>query len=275
MMPPDTLPKLGILAGGGELPRVLIAACRAQGRDVFVVALKSQCDPQTTQGVDHAWVRMGAAGKAIDTLKANNVVELVMAGRIRKPSMAQLMPDARAMKFMASGVLNKGDDTLLSALVEDLETREGFRVVGVHDVMPELLAPEGVLGAYAPSDEDQPSIREAVHAARDLGAQDIGQAAVAKGEHIIALEDRSGTDAMLESLKGHADAQGAVLAKMMKPGQEKRADLPTIGVATIEHAHAAGLKGVVVHAGGSLIIDRAAVVEMADRLRLFVVGVAP
>lgn len=273
MMPPDTLPKLGILAGGGELPRLLIEACRASGRAVFVIALKSQCDPETTQGVDHAWVRIGAAGKAIDVLKANDVVELVMAGRIRKPSMAQLMPDARTMKFMASGVMNKGDDTLLSAIIEELEQREGFRLVGVHDVMPELLAPEGVLGAVVPDADDRASIDEAIHAARDLGARDIGQAAVAKGAAVVALEDRSGTDAMLESLKGNPDARGAVLAKMMKPGQEKRADLPVVGVTTIERAAAAGLKGVVVHADASLIIRRDAVIAAADRLGVFVMGV--
>lgn len=275
MMPPENLPKLGILAGGGELPRLLINTCRAQGREVFVIALKSQCDQETAKDVDHAWLRLGAAGKAIEILKSNNVVELVMAGRIQKPSMAQLMPDARTMKFMASGMLGKGDDTLLSAIVEELETREGFRFVGVHDVMPELLAPEGVLGTIAPDDNDQPSITEAVHAARDLGAKDLGQAAVARGNRVIALEDRAGTDAMLDSLKGNAEAQGGVLAKMLKPGQETRADLPTIGVTTIEYAAEVGLKGVVVHAGGALIINRPDVVAAADRLGLFLVGVHP
>lgn len=273
-MPPDPAPKLGILAGGGELPRLLIDACRTSGREIFVIAFKGQCDQHTPQDVDHAWVRLGAAGKAIDILKANGVRELVMAGRIQKPSAAQLMPDARTMKFMASGMMGKGDDTLLSAIVHELEAREGFHFVGVHDVMPELLAPEGALGAIVPDVSDQDSIDEAIHAARDLGAQDIGQAVVAKGGAIVAMEDRAGTDAMLERLKGSVDARGGVLAKMMKPGQEMRADLPTIGVATIENAAAVGLKGVVVQAGGSLIIRREDVIEAADRLGLFVIGVA-
>ena len=275
MMPPDKLPKLGILAGGGELPRLLVEACRRVGRDVFVIALKSQCDKETTSGVDHAWVRLGAAGKAIELLKAEGVVELVMAGRIKKPSVAQLMPDARTMKFLATGIMGKGDDALLSKIVEQLEVSEGFRVVGVHDVMPELLAGAGVLGTHAPMDDDQLSLDTAVHAARDLGARDIGQAAVAVGGQVIALEERAGTDAMLENLMGNQQARGGVLAKMMKPGQEKRADLPTIGVATIEHAAVVGLKGVAVHAGSSLIINRAAVIDAADRLGLFVVGVDP
>ncbi|MFC1672821.1 LpxI family protein [Pseudomonadota bacterium] len=269
------LPKLGILAGGGELPRLLIQACQSAGRPVFVIAFKGQCDKKTTADVDHAWVRIGAAGKSIELLKANGVEELVMAGRIQKPSVSQLMPDARTLKFLANGVMNKGDDSVLSAIVHTLETDEGFTFVGVHDVMPELLAPEGVLGSVLMDEDGARAMHAAVHAALDLGAQDTGQAAVATGAAMVALEDRAGTDAMLKGLKGNADAHGAVLAKMCKPGQEKRADLPTIGVATIEHAAAAGLAGVVVEAGASLIINRTAVIEAADRLGLFLVGAKP
>lgn len=273
-MPPKAA-KLGILAGGGELPRLLIQACRAAGRDVFVVAFKAQCDLQTTLDVEHVWVNIGKAGSTIDQLHANAVREVVMAGSIRKPSMAQLMPDARAVKVIASGLFHKGDDSLLSAIVQMLEREEGFHVVGVHEVMPELLAPEGVLGGFSPSDADQISIRTAVGAAKNLGAKDIGQAAVARAERIVALEERAGTDAMLTNLQGNADANGAVLAKMCKPDQERRADLPAIGVATLENAARAGLRGVVVEAGGALIINRAAVIAAADRTGLFVIGVTP
>lgn len=279
MMPPEPTPsgapKLGILAGGGELPRLLIQACRAGGRDVFVLAFKNQCDRETADGVDHAWVRLGAAGKALDALKAAGVKELVMAGRIQKPTMAQLMPDARALKFLAGGAMGKGDDSLLRTIVEKLESQEGFRIVGVHHVMPELLAPAGVLGRIAPADDDARAIERAVHAARDLGSKDLGQAAVATADAVIALEERAGTDAMLEALVGNAAARGAVLAKMMKPGQEKRADLPTIGVATISNAAQAGLKGVVVEAGASLILERERVIAAADAAGVFVMGVTP
>lgn len=274
-MMPARAAKLGILAGGGELPRLLIDACQRIGRDVFVIAFKAQCDPKTVVGVDHAWVGVGKAGKSIEHLKANAVEELVMAGSIKKPSIAQLMPDARTLKFFASGVLNKGDDTLLSAIVQSLEAEEGFRMVGVHDVMPELLCPEGVLGSVIPSDADQASILTAIHAAIELGEKDLGQAAVAHEGRIVALEERAGTDAMLKSLGGNSDAKGAVLAKMLKPGQERRADLPTIGVATIENAARAGLGGVVIEAGASLIINRDAVIRTANAAGLFVVGVKP
>lgn len=273
-MPPKAA-KLGILAGGGELPRLLIQTCRTMGRAVFVIAFKDQCDPQTTLDVDHAWLNIGKAGQAIDQLHANAVREVVMAGSINKPTMAQLMPDARALKVIASGLFNKGDDSLLSAIVQLLEREEGFHVVGVHEVMPDLLAPEGVLGSFSPSEADQVSIHTAVGAAKKLGAKDIGQAAVARADSIVALEERAGTDAMLTNLRGNLAANGAVLAKMCKPEQERRADLPAIGVATIENAARAGLRGVVVEAGGALIINRAAVIAAADQTGLFVVGITP
>jgi len=273
MLPKD--PKLGILAGGGVLPRLLIKACQKAGRAVFVIAFQDQCDPATVQGVDHAWVRIGRAGKSIDLLRANKVQQLVMAGHITKPSLAQLMPDAKTLKFIAGGILNKGDDGLLSAIVVDLESNEGFTFVGVHDVMPELLTPEGVLGKVQPNEADQGAIKTAVKAALDLGAQDVGQAVVASEGRVVAQESRSGTDAMLKGLAGVPEAKGCVLAKMCKPRQEKRADLPTIGVVTIENAKLAGLSGVVVEAEASLIIERAAVIAAADQAGIFVIGVKP
>jgi len=267
--------KIGLLAGGGDLPRLLIQACARAGREVFVIAFKGQCDVATVDGVDHAWVRLGASGTAIEELRAHGAFQLVMAGRIHKPKMSQLMPDARTLKFLLGGALNKGDDSLLKAIIQNLEAEEGFTFVGVHDVMPDLLAPEGVLGHVLPDEDGAKAMHVAVHAALDLGAQDLGQAAVAGAGGVIALEDRNGTDAMLTGLKGNAAAKGCVLAKMCKPGQERRADLPTIGVATIEHGAAIGLKGVVVEAGASLIVDRAAVIEAADRLGLFLIGAKP
>lgn len=268
-------PKLGILAGGGELPRLLIAACREAGRDVFVVAFKDQCDTQTTVGVDHAWVRLGAAGAALKALRKNGVKDLVMAGRIKRPSFTGLMPDVSAVRFLAGGLFNKGDDGLLRGIIKTLEEDEGFRIVGVHDVLPELLSPEGVIGSIAPAEDAQIDIAAAQEAARRLGAEDKGQAAVALGGHTVALEERDGTDAMLARLIEGGQARGGVLAKMCKPGQEKRADLPAIGLKTVENAARAGLKGIVVEAGASIIVRRDQVAQAADEKGLFVMGVKP
>ncbi|MCW8915815.1 MAG: UDP-2,3-diacylglucosamine diphosphatase LpxI [Magnetovibrio sp.] len=267
------LPKLGILAGGGELPRLLIQSCREQGREVFVIAFKNQCDPATVEDVDHVWVRLGAAGSSIRHLRNSNVTNLVMAGAIKRPGFWSLMPDLRALRFVAGGWLNKGDDGLLRALIRMLEDEEGFRVIGAHEIRPELLSPVGILGSVQPSATTDSSINAAVKAARDLGVQDKGQAAVARDDRIIALEGADGTDAMLRHLIKSGDAQGAVLAKMTKPQQDTRVDLPTIGLRTVENAHRAGLKGIIVEAGSSIIVDRDQVIAKANELGLFVVGV--
>jgi len=271
---------LGILAGGGVLPRLLIQSCAAQGRAVFVVAFKGQCDADTVAGVDHAWVRLGAAGTSIQVLKDHGVRDLVMAGHIRRPSMAALRPDVRALAFLAGGVLNKGDDGLLRTIMSGLERDEGFRLFGAHELCPDLLAAPGALAHRQPDPGDRVDIDIAVRGALDLGAADKGQAAVAVNGQLVAVEGPDGTDAMLAGLAGVAQpgtdkqTRAGVLAKMSKPGQDRRADLPTIGQKTIENAHAAGLKGVVVEAGGAIIVDRDAVRKSADDLGLFVVGVA-
>lgn len=269
------LPKLGILAGGGELPRLLIGACRKVGRDVFVLAFDGQCDPETVDQVDHAWVRLGAAGTSIKILKDHGVEQLVMAGRIRRPGIVSMLPDFRTVRFLATGVFNKGDDGLLRAIISELETQEGFRMVGVHDVMPELLAPEGPIGSISPQAEDEDNIRAAVKAALELGAQDKGQAAVTLHGQTVALEEQDGTDAMLKRLIASGAARGGVLAKMTKPGQERRADLPAIGARTVENVHAAGIKGIVVEAGGAVIVGREELVKEADEKGVFVIGVKP
>ena len=168
-------PKLGIVAGSGELPRLLIRSCREHGRGVFVVALQNHCDLETVEGVDHAWVRIGAGGTSIRLLREAGVTDLVMAGAVKRPGFWSLMPDWRTLKFLMGGWLSKGDDGLLSAIVKTLETQEGFRIVGAHDVRPELLSPEGVLGDVTPSDTDQVSINSAVRAAKDLG--EVGESA--------------------------------------------------------------------------------------------------
>lgn len=266
---------LGIVAGSGELPRQLIRSCREQGRRVFVIALKNHCDPETVAGVDHAWVRIGAGGASIRLLRQAGVTELVMAGAVKRPGFWALMPDWRTLRFLMGGWLNKGDDGLLSAVVRTLEAEEGFRIVGAHQVRPELLSPEGVLGRVEPSADDQRSIETAVRAAKDLGAADKGQAAVGRDGDVVALEGPDGTDAMLTRLIDSGDATGGVLAKMTKPGQETRVDLPTIGLRTVVNAYKAGLKGIVVEAGSSIIVDREDVLAKADELGLFVQGVKP
>ena len=277
----ETGPKVGIIAGGGELPQRLIKACQKSGQAFHVVAFKGQADPELSNGLEgfegHIdWVRLGAVGKALSILKHNGCHDLVMGGTIKRPSIMALLPDARAMKFIIkTGAYALGDDGLLSAIVRFLETEEGFRVIGVHHVLPQLLAPIGTLGKHQPDPVGLGDLKVAVHAALDLGRKDQGQGAVGEAGTVLALEEKDGTDAMLKrvgNMKSRSPI-GGVLVKVVKPGQERRVDLPTIGVATVESAAKAGLKGIGVEAGGAIIMDRAQMIEAADRLNLFIIGI--
>lgn len=267
-------PKLGILAGGGDLPALMISACRASDREFFVLAFEGQAEPEIVEAVPHAWVRLGASGKALSLLREAGAEDLVMAGRITRPSLAGLRPDKRALRFL--GTLGKaafGDDSLLSAIIAGLE-KEGFRVIGAETLIDGLLADEGIYGAHAPDELARSDIERGVEVARGIGALDVGQAVVVQDGIVLGAEAVEGTDALLARCRLlRREGPGGVLVKMRKPQQERRVDLPTIGVETIVAAAAAGLRGVAIEAGGAMVIDRSKVVAAADGDGLFVIGV--
>lgn len=270
--------KLGIIAGGGELPRRVAEACQKQGRPYFILALDGFADPALLSEDEHPGtiVRMGAAGKGFSALHQNGVEDVVMVGPVRRPSLGDLRPDWKAAKFFARvGLRALGDDGLLRGVIKEIET-EGFRVIGVGDILgDEILAPEGVMGRHVPDEQALADIQRGVEVALGLGALDVGQGCVVQQGIVLAVEAVEGTDAMLARCHGlRRDGLGGVLIKVRKPQQEDRADLPTIGVATVEAAHAAGLRGIAVSAKGALVVNREQTVARADRLGLFVTGVS-
>jgi DUF1009 family protein len=186
-----------------------------------------------------------------------------------------LRPDWRAAKFLARvGYRALGDDGLLKAIIREFEG-EGFRVVGADAILSSAVAPVGPLGRHAPDAQAEDDIALGFRIVRALGALDIGQAAVVQQGLVLGVEAIEGTDALIARCAGlRREGAGGVLVKAPKPGQERRADLPTIGPRTVEAAAAAGLRGIAIEAGASLVIDRAALVAAADRTGLFVVGVA-
>jgi DUF1009 family protein len=265
--------RLGIIAGSGALPRRLVDTCRAAGRDIFVLALEGAAEPQALEGVPHAWCRLGAAAKGLAILRENHVSELVLAGGVRRPSLAALRPDWRAAKLFARiGYRALGDDGLLSAVVDELE-REGFRVIGADQVLVAGLAAVGPLGESRPDAQAMADIEHGLRIARVLGALDIGQAVVVQQGLVLGVEAIEGTDALLRRCgRLRREGPGGVLVKIEKPGQEQRADRPTIGPRTVALAAAAGLRGIAVEAGATIVLDRDEVAVAADRAGLFVVG---
>lgn len=267
--------KLGLIAGGGDLPLRLAEAARAAGRPLYILALEGSAAPALTASGEHGSVRLGAVGEAVRLLREAGVEEICFAGKVQRPSIFELRPDARAAKFLARvGWRALGDDGLMSAIVKEL-AEEGFRVVGPDAVLADLLVPEGVLGALLPDAQALSDIARGIAVVQALGALDVGQAAVIQQGMVLGVEAIEHTDALLARCGDlRREGPGGVLVKCAKPGQERRADLPTIGPATVTNAHAAGLRGIAIEAGGTLVVDREAVGAEADRLGLFVVAVA-
>jgi DUF1009 family protein len=202
---------------------------------------------------------------------------LVLIGTVRRPSLLDLRPDAEgARMFTRIGrAAFAGDDGLLAAVVKVLG-EEGFRVLGAHEILNEGLAPAGLLSRTQPDALAMTDIRRGIRVARALGAVDVGQGCVVQQGMVLAVEAAEGTDAMLARCAPLArPGPGGVLVKLVKPGQDRRTDLPTIGPNTIRSAQLAGLRGVVFEAGGTLLAEREATIAAADAAGIFLLGLEP
>jgi len=268
-----SLPKLGLIAGGGQIPVLIRDTCRAEGRPLYIAALNGFCDPATVSGTEHGWYDLPQVGGLMKALSAAGVQEVCLCGRVAKPDFSALKPDwkgALLLPRILKAALT-GDDAILRVVIEAFE-REGFRLVGADALMASLLVREQTYGRLQPTAGQRSDIAVALQAARQLGADDKGQAAVAANGGVVGLEDDAGTDRLLQRMAADAGARGGVLVKCVKPQQDRRVDLPTIGVITVEHAAAAGLAGIAVEAGAALVVDAAATTAAADRLGLFLIG---
>lgn len=266
--------KLGILAGKGKLPAAVIEAALGSGRDVFVLGFEGETDPALLADYDHAWVRLGAVGETIKLLHQQSVDDVVMIGGINRPSFGDLKLDFRGVQLLAKLGLKaaRGDDHLLSIIVRELEG-EGFQVLGADEIVKPLLAPDGLMTAASPGEEALSDIRVGVKAAMRIGELDIGQAVIVSKGRVLGVEAVEGTDALIKRVAAlKPGSHGGVLVKMKKPGQDRRADLPTVGDRTVKHAIEAGLHGIAVHAGHCLLVNRNIMVEEADRAGLFITG---
>lgn len=276
--------RIGIIAGGGSLPLAVVQTLRDKNVDPYVIVVEGEVqDPATYAGVDHVTMPLEDFGLLLPRLKAAGVKRLLMAGSVnRRPRLRAIRWTFSTLKLIprVAAALSRGDDGLLRGVVRVMEA-EGITVVGAHEVVPDLVAPEGQLGRHRPTDGDWRDVRAASEAAVAIGRLDIGQAAIAIGGRAIALEGIEGTEGLLErtaAMRGHgrlAGKQGGALVKRCKPRQEQRADLPAIGPDTVDQAHAAGLAGIAMEAGRSFILEFDATIARADALGLFLVGLGP
>lgn len=270
---------LGIIAGGGGLPIELARACDSAARPVFVIRLKGMADT----GLE-AWpgeeVEIAKLGRVVELLRQAGCASITFAGKVLRPDFGAIKPDLIGLKALPRilTAARKGDDALMRALLKIFE-QEGFRIEPAEQMSGAIVLPEGPLGRHAPTDLHRGDLDLAARVARAIGEFDIGQAVVVCRGLVLAVEAQEGTAAMLErcaklpaAIRGSTVERRGVVAKMPKPIQDRRIDLPTIGAETIELAGKAGLAGLAGEAGGMLVVDRDLVRSMADRLGMFVHG---
>jgi len=273
-MPMQSDSKIGLIAGAGDLPQRVIEEYLKTGREIFVISIGAT-PPESLGKVPHIILPLGSVGKAIKSLRCENVKDIVFAGAIKRPNFKALRPDAGGMKLLAkvSAAKFSGDNSLLAIVIKFFED-SGFNVVGVDQILSSLLMPFGVLGKMEPNKSALRDIDVGMDVARAVGNLDVGQSVVVQHGNVIGVEAVEGTDALMHRCaKLQTEGGGGVLVKMKKPVQDKRVDLPTIGVTTIINAYNANLRGLAIEAGAALIVDKDNVVEKADSLGLFVVGV--
>lgn len=272
---------LAIICGGGSFPRAVADAVAARGRSPIMFGIKGWADPAVVTRYVHHWIALGQAGRFFRLAKAENCREVLFIGTVLRPRITALRLDWHTITLMPRVIrfFRGGDDKLLSGVAGVAESG-GLHVVGVKDVAPELFVPEGVLGRHAPSARDYDDIERALKLIAALGPFDVGQAAVVANGHVIAVEAAEGTDEMLARITrlrelGRVTAPRGVgvLVKAPKPGQDRRFDLPSIGPRTIELVVKAGLAGLAVTAGSTMMAEAEAAIAAADRQDVFVVGV--
>lgn len=274
-----TAPKLGLIAGGGDLPQKIAARCEAEGRELYVIRLAGFADPHMVRwpGAEFGMAEIGGILKALKTEQCGAVC---LAGYVNRPDFKALRPDLKGASLLPGIVAAaaKGDDALLRKILSVFEA-EGYAVQGADDILGGDALPSGALGQVKPSPDQLLDVRKALHVAEKSGELDVGQGAIVCDGLVLAVEAQEGTDAMLARVAGlPADLRGGpgnlkgALGKAPKPIQDLRVDMPVIGPRTLELAHAAGLAGVAGVAGRLILIDRDAIIETADRLGLFVWG---
>jgi UDP-2,3-diacylglucosamine hydrolase len=269
--------KLGLVAGGGQMPLRVVTAARAAGHEVYALLIEGWADPADFPDVPFDTVKVGAVDDAFRKLHAQNVRHLVMCGRAYRPSLTSLAPGGGMLKLLAriGAAAFQGDDGLLKAMVKVVE-EEGFSVLPAQAIVQDALLPAGLLTTRAPEAQSRADIRRGIAVVRALGAVDVGQGAVVQQGLVLGVEAIEGTDALLDRCGGlRREGPGGVLVKLVKPGQDRRIDLPTIGPVTIAHAAAAGLAGIAIEAGGTIVVDRATTVAAADQAGLFILALEP
>jgi UDP-2,3-diacylglucosamine hydrolase len=271
---------VGVIAGGGAMPFAVAESLAARGIAPVLFPLRGACDPVRVEKFRHRWISVGQLGRATRLFREEGCRDLIFIGTLMRPSLSEIRFDIKTLRLLGNVIraFRGGDDHLLSGVGRLLE-QDGFHMVGIKDVAPDLLMPEGCITRAWPSGNATTDIERGRAVLAALGPFDIGQAVVVIDGHVVAVEDIEGTDGLLQRVarlrsegRIRAASGRGVLVKAPKSGQDLRFDLPTIGPRTVEGVAAAGLSGIAVIAGNTIAAEPQAMIELADAKYLFVIG---
>jgi DUF1009 family protein len=272
---------LAIICGGGSLPYTVADAALRKGRRVLLFALSGLADPRRVCAYPHHWASITQFGRFKKLAHAAGCRDVVMIGSVARPPIWRLWTDFATLLLLPRVVplFRGGDDHLLSGVIA-IFAEYGFRLLGAHDVAPEILIPEGVIAGRAPNERERSDIARGLALLRATGPFDVGQAVVVADQYVLAVEAAEGTDAMLARVadlrhqgRVRTPTGAGVLIKAPKPRQDLRVDLPSIGPKTVEGAARAGLAGIAVVAGSAIVAEVDRIAAVADRAKVFLVGV--
>ncbi len=266
--------RIGIIAGSGSLPLALATTLRSRGETPFLLLVEGEAEVSQYADFPHEVIRITKVGRFLKALARESCTHITLAGPVKRPDLKNLLPDMEGMKLLGriTGAARKGDDGLMRAITSYVKEK-GFTVVGVHELASDLLVPLGCLGKITPTERDNTDITAGVRIVKAVGALDIGQAAIIRDGYVLAVEAAEGTDKLLKRSREFAwDEPAGVLVKLSKPGQELKADMPTIGPDTVTLAAEANLRGIAAEAGFTLVLDLKETLRRANEAGLFVVG---
>jgi len=271
---------VGLIAAGRVMPFAVADSLIKRGLTPVVFALRGLCDPARAERYRHHWIAIGQIGRAKKLFRAEGCRDLLFIGSLVRPALSEIRLDLGTLRVINEvwSAFRGGDDHLLSGIGRILE-RDGFRMVGIKDVAPDVLMPEGSLTNIKPDEQSSYDIALGRELLRALSPFDIGQAVVVIDGHVVGVEDIEGTDGLLARIVNlralgriRAPNKRGVLVKAPKSGQDLRYDLPTIGARTVEGASKARLAGIAVIAGNTVLAEAQPTIEAADAAGIFVTG---
>lgn len=265
--------KVGLIAGNGRFPFLVLEAARSQGVEVVVAAIREETSPEIEAAAENVhWMSLGQLGKLIRTFRAEGVGLAVMAGQVKhKQLFSDIVPDFRMLQMLA-GLATRSTDSLIGGVARVLES-EGIKLLDSTAFLRPLLPDPGILTTREPTEEEQRDLDYGYRLARELGRLDLGQSVVVSEGACVALEAMEGTDAVIERAASLVNGRPLVLVKLAKPDQDLRFDVPVVGPGTLDAMIAANVRAMAIEGRKTLMIDRQLLIERADLHGIAIVAV--